>query len=185
MAFALRFARRVVFQSAPRRRERGINVLLLTVLGIIATLVFLGVGIAPMLNSVDSTKTAKAREIMASDIAVAVHQYLLEHGSLPPTNGGWADVKAAMPTSFPATPCDPADTTCTPTSATSDFQITTGVNSAGQLDYLIYDPIAHPTSTLRGLPAITGTPFTNDTVTCGPADCSHLYYDGLYGFQGA
>lgn len=174
-------ARYVVLQSTPRRRERGINVLLLTVLGIIATLVFLGVGIAPMLDTLDSTKTAKAKEIMATDIATQVHNYFMNAGQFPGFTE--ADVLAAMPSYFAATPCDPADSSCTTTSSTSDYRIYTAVLSSGTTDYLIMDTVSHPSYTLNGMLkyAAIGSP---PSAVCAN-NCSHVEYDGIYGIEGA
>jgi len=182
MKIALRFARRVVFQSAPRRRERGINILLLTVLGIIATLVFLGVGIAPMLGTVDSTKIAKAKEMMATDIATQVHNYYMNTNQFPGTTTA-ADVVTALGSSyFPATPCDPSDSSCTPTSSTSDFTIASGLDASNRSDYDIFDTVAHPGASLNGMNKWTAN-FTAPATTCSAGGCTKLVYDGLYGIM--
>jgi len=170
--------------SSPLRRERGVNILLLTVLGIVATLVFLGVGIAPMLNTLDATNTAKSKTIMAADITVAVHRYIVDHGSLPVTSD-WTDVLTALPGYFTVTPCDPADSACTSLSGTSDYQIYTVQNSSNYgfiSDYTIMDTFSHPASELKGLANYTGVFGAPGSTPCTATSCNlgRLFYRGAY-----
>lgn len=170
--------------QVPLARERGINVLLLTVLGIVATLVFLGVGIAPMLGTLDATNTAKSKTIMASDITVAVHQYIIDRGSLPVTSD-WTDVLTALPGYFRSTPCDPADSSCKSTSSTSDYQIYTVQNSSNYgfiSDYTIMDTVSHPAAEMKGLANYTGVFGAPGTSPCTATSCNlgRLFYRGAY-----
>lgn len=170
----------------PTRSERGVNVLLLTVLGIVATIIFLGVGIAPMLGAVDSTDTAKAKTMLEADIPAVVHQYQLDNfGQLPDTNNTWMDVKTAMPGYFPVTPCDPVDNSCTPTSSASDFTIISGPAAYGSTsDYTIAESaaISHPIAELNGLPGWNGQ-YGFPTGTCTATSCTHgrLFFRAAYG----
>jgi len=165
--------------AAPRRRERGINVLLLTVLGIIATLAFLGVGIPSLLNSVDSARTAKARDIIATDIPTVVHQYETDHNGQLPIQGGFTDVmQTKLGPYLPATPCDPADSSCASTSAASDLSY-----AAGPQDYAVYDNYPHNAALLTGLPRFSGVGNPPGSA-CASNACTHLVFDALYGVLG-
>jgi len=152
----------------------------MTVLGILASLIFLGWGSAAYFSGVDSAKTQSAKQSILS-IAAKVQQYENDTGTLPSNNGGWMDVVAAMPSYFPVTPCDATDKTCTPTSTTSDFL----VSSLGT-EFLISDSATHPSNTLDGLSGLNGfgPPSATKCNTKANVTCTTLYYDSIYGFQG-
>lgn len=167
-----------VLSPIQHRRERGVNVLLMTVLGIIASLVFLGWGSASYLNGIDSAKTKQVQQTLLS-IAAKIQQYENDTGSYPSV-GQWSDPIFAMPTYFSVTPCDPIDTSCTPTSSSSDFafQCTSDGNCA------VFSTSHHPTSTLNGVPHWNNmAPFSAPPSTCGSNNCSEPTYSTVYGME--
>lgn len=169
--------------SSASNAERGINYLLVTMIGVAVAGLFLAFGVPGILGALDSARTAKAKDVMASDIATQVHTYFVDTGSFP-GSGSTNEVMAAMgSTYFPATPCDPVDSTCTPTSASSDFYVYSGVTSSNQVDYDIHDASPHPAKTLRGLQKYGGN-FIAPTATCAN-DCTHLEDDGVFGILGS
>ena len=178
------FVQRVLFVG-PRAKgaESGANILINNIVGIIIGVIFLGVGIAVLLNTLDSSRTARAKDIMANEVASEVHAYYLDQGKFP-APGTAADVMTAMPGYFQSAPCDPVDATCSPSSTTaSDFDVISGVTSTNASDYVLTDTAAHPGRTLNGLPKFAGN-YTAPTATCSAAACTKLVYDGLFGVEG-
>ena len=177
------FVRRMLFVG-PRveATESGANILINNIVGIIIGVIFLGVGIAVLLNTLDSSRTARAKDTM-DRVASEVHDYYLDNGTFP-APGAFKNVMTAMPGYFQATPCDPVDTTCTPTSALSDFDVLSGTApGTNASDYLLFDWGAqHTERTLNGLPKYAAA-FTAPTAKC-LNNCTQLVYDGLYGFEG-
>ncbi len=180
------FVQRALFVG-PRTNgaESGANILINNIVGIIIGVIFLGVGIAVLLNTLDSSRTARAKDIMANEVASEVHAYYLDQGAFPAPGTTWTDVMTAMPGYFQSAPCDPVDATCNPASTTaSDFRVVSGATSTGASDYDISDSAWHPARTLNGLPRWAGW-FTAPTAKCSAANpCTSLYYDGLYGILG-
>ena len=178
------FVQRVLFVG-PRTKgaESGANILINNIVGIIIGVIFLGVGIAVLLNTLDSSRTARAKDTM-DRIASEVHDYYLDHGVFP-SPGAVADVMTAMPGYFQSAPCDPVDATCNPSSTTaSDFSIESGVTSTDASDYVIFDHVpSHAMRTLNGLPKYVGL-FAPPTTHCLNS-CQYLIYDGIYGFEGS
>ena len=181
------FVQRVLFVG-PRTEgaESGANILINNIVGIIIGVIFLGVGIAVLLNTLDSSRTARVKDTM-DRIASEVHNYYVDNGAFP-APGVFKNVMVAMPGYFQSTPCDSVDVACTPTSALSDFGVLSGtVPGTGASDYIIRDMYGmnavHADRTLNGLPVYNGT-FSKPTATC-LNNCSTLFYDGLYGFEGS
>jgi type II secretory pathway pseudopilin PulG len=171
--------------AAPCRSERGVNYLLVTLVGIAIALIFMVANAGGLLGNFDSARTAKAKEVMGSDISSAAHAYLMSNGTYP-ASGTAADVVVALAGYLPTTPCDPSDVIpppCAPTDATSSFTIISGVTATNQTDFVIQDSIAHPGQTLNNLEKWTAN-YTAPATTCSLNACTHLVYDAIYGIMG-
>jgi hypothetical protein len=159
--------------------ERGVNYLLVTLVGIAIALIFMVFNVGGLLVNLDTARTVKAKEVLSSDVSNAVHGYLINNSGQLPIQGGFTDVMATTIASYlSSTPCDPSDTACTPTSASSDIQY-----AAGSTDWAAYDTYARPARTLNGLPRFAGVGNAPGSV-CDSTSCMHLVYDGKYGMLG-
>jgi type II secretory pathway pseudopilin PulG len=175
----LRALRTVAFvrSGSAAGTEAGANLLANNILGIVVGLIFIVAGISALLISVNSAKGARAKDIMANEIAAQVHAYYLSNQQFP-GGSSWSDVVSVMGTSsFPATPCDPLDKSCTTASSTSDFTI-----QSTATDYALRDTFAHPTGDLANLPQFQAVG-TQPSGTCSTS-CTNYYWDAIYGIQG-
>jgi hypothetical protein len=163
--------------------ERGINYLVVTLVGIAVAVAFMVASNAGLLNTYDAAKTQQAKTVIA-DIASKAQQVDNNTGSYPSPINALTDVLTAMPGSFAAPPCDALDKTCpAQTTTSSDFFIDSWTVS-GTWQFIIYDAVKHPSPTLNGLPQ--NNRFAAPIATCQTPtlNCTHLWFSSSYGFQG-
>ena len=155
--------------------ESGANILINNIVGILVGLVFLGIGIAWYIGSIDSAKTT-ASESMMTTIATKVQQYYNDNGSYPGALNTW-DTSFFSNTQYFATP--PID----PAAPNTSSQYAIYVYDGG-LHFFIQDWIGHPVRTLSGLPRFGYT--GSAAYIAGPCDntCSEINYSDVFGMMG-
>ena len=157
--------------------ERG-DLLVNSILGIIATSVVVGVGAPYFMHFWTSAQTFGARE-MLTDANTSISNYFMDTQTVPPAT--WLQFANCTSNNqyAPAPLVDPlAPTNC------AELTITGYAAANGQQSYIIQDSVVHPSETLFALPKYPGTMGTEPTTTCGLNGCTRVMYDPNYKMMG-